>query len=171
MGGEESKPKKEKETTEVLTMHPSWESHVNKETNLGIFFSLLNIHISCALGTLIFCLCTMVCILLGYLGYRQFCHRPKRKNREPPSTCATCLSCTAPPTASLRLWDKEAMSMTMEDKYYASLHQQDDFDDFGFAPNQRYEQPLPRRYDQQQPRYDQQQRYNGGRIVDPVEQL
>jgi hypothetical protein len=61
--------------------------------------------------------------------------------------------------------------MTMEDKYYASLRQQDDFDDFCFAPNQRYEQPPPRRYDQQQPRYDQRQRYNGGRIVDPVEQL
>jgi hypothetical protein len=51
------------------------------------------------------------------------------------------------------------------------LRQQDDFNDFGFAPNQRYEQPPPRRYDQQQPRYDQRQRYNGGRIVDPVEQL
>jgi hypothetical protein len=167
MGGEESKPKKEEETTEVLTMHPSWESHVNKETISGIFFSLLNIHISCALGTLIFCLCTTVCILLGYLGYRRFCHPSKRKNREPPSTCATCLSCTAPPTASLR-W--QAMTMTMEDKYYASLCQRDDFDNFGFAP-QRYEQPPPRHYDQQQPRYDQRQRYNGGRIVDPVEQL
>jgi hypothetical protein len=61
------------------------------------------------------------------------------------------------------------MTMTMEDKYYASLRQRDDFDDFGFAPNQRYEQP--RRYKQQQPRYDQRQHYNGGRIVDPVEQL
>jgi hypothetical protein len=47
MGGEATKPKKEEETTEVLTMHPSWESHVNEETNSGIFFSLLNIHISC----------------------------------------------------------------------------------------------------------------------------
>jgi hypothetical protein len=62
------------------------------------------------------------------------------------------------------------MTMTMEDKYYASLCQRDDYDDLGFAP-QRYEQPPPRRYDQQQPCYDQQQRYNGGRIVDPVEQL
>jgi hypothetical protein len=63
------------------------------------------------------------------------------------------------------------MTMTMEDKYYASLRQRDDFDDFSFAPNQRYEQSPPRLYDQQQPRYDQQQCYNGGRIVDPVEQL
>jgi hypothetical protein len=44
--------------------------------------------------------------------------------------------------------------MTMEDKYYASLRQQDDFDNFSFAPNQRYEQ-TPRRYEQQQPHYDQ----------------
>jgi hypothetical protein len=34
MGGEAAKPKKE-ETTEVLTMHPNWESHVNEETNSG----------------------------------------------------------------------------------------------------------------------------------------
>jgi hypothetical protein len=142
MGGKATKTKEEEEkaVTEVLTMHPSWESHVNEETNSGIFFSLLNIHISCALGTQVFCLCTMVCILLGYLGYCRFCHRPKRKNREskstvPPPTCATCLSCTAPPTASLRPWDREAMTMTMEDKYYASLRQRDDFDDFGFALN------------------------------------
>jgi hypothetical protein len=153
MGAPESKPKKEEETTKVLTMHPSWESHVNEETNSGIFFWLLNIHISCALSTIIFCLCIMICILLGYLGYRGFCHRPKRKSREAPPTCATCSSCTAPPTAS-RPWDREAM--TMEDKYYSTLRQQDDqFNDYGsfyrFAP-QRHEQPLPRRYDQQQPR-------------------
>jgi hypothetical protein len=137
MGGEESKPKKEEETTEVLTMHRSWESHANEETNSGIFSSLLNIHISCALGTLIFCLCIMICILLGYLGYCRFCHCPKRKNREPPPTCATCSSCTAPPTA-YRPWDREATTMTMDDKYYASLRQRDDFDDYGsfygFAP-------------------------------------
>jgi hypothetical protein len=174
MGGKATKTKEdEKTTTMVLTMHLSWESHVNEETNSGIIFSLLNIHISFALGTLVFCLCTMTCILLGYLGYRRFCHCPKRKDKEAtaltaPPTCATCSSCT-PPTASLRPWDKEAMTMTMEDKYYASLRQQDDFEDFSFAPNQRYEQP--RCYDQQQPRYDQRQRYNGGRIVDPLEQL
>jgi hypothetical protein len=131
MGGNAKKTKEEeKTTTEVLTMHPSWESHVNEETNSGIFFSLLNIHISCALGTLVFCLCTMICILLGYLGYCRFCHPPNSKDKEAtaltaPPTCATCLSCT-PPTAFLRPWDREAMTMTMEDKYYASLRQRDD---------------------------------------------
>jgi hypothetical protein len=139
MGGKATKTKEEeKTTTEVLTMHPSWKSHGNEETNSGIVFSLLNIHISYALGTLVFCLCTMIFILLSYLGYRRFCHRPKRKDREstaltvPPPTCATCSSCTAPPTASLRPWDREAM--TMEDKYYASLRQRDDFDDLALLP-------------------------------------
>jgi hypothetical protein len=46
--------------------------------------------------------------------------------------------------------------------------QRDDFDDFGFAPLQRYDHQ-PRRYEQQ--RYKPRQRYNGGQIVDPVEQL
>jgi hypothetical protein len=141
MGGTAAK-EEEKDTTEVLTLHPSWESHVNEETNLGIFFSLLNVHISCALSTIVFCLCILICILLGYLGYRWFCHRPKRKDKEAtatattaPPTCATCSSCS-PPSASLRPWDREAM--TMEDKYYASMCQQrDDFDDFGFAPHQQ----------------------------------
>jgi hypothetical protein len=150
MGGEAAKPKKE-ETTEVLTMHPSWESHVNEETNSGIFFSLFNIHISCALSTLIFCFCIMICILLGYLGYRRFCHRP--------------------PSVS-RPWE----AMTMEDKYYATtMRQRDDFDDYGsfygFAPQRHDDQQPPRRYGQQQPRYDNRQRYNGGQFVDPVEQL
>jgi hypothetical protein len=61
-------------------------------------------------------------------------------------------------------WNKEAM----EDRYYASMRQRDDFDDFGLAPQgyKRYEQP--RRYDQlYEPR---QLHYNRGR-VDPVEQL
>jgi hypothetical protein len=66
------------------------------------------------------------------------------------------------------------MTMTMEDKYYASLRQRDDFDDYGsfygFAPQPQL-QPQPRRYDQQQPRYDNRQRYNDGQMVNPVEQL
>ncbi len=56
----------------------------------------------------------------------------------------------------------------MEDKYNATLRQRDDFDDngsfYGFAP-----QPQPQQ--RQQPRSDNGQRYNGGQIVDPVEQL
>jgi hypothetical protein len=59
----------------------------------------------------------------------------------------------------------------MEDRYYVSMRQRYDFDDFGFAPQhqrfERYEQP--RRYEQ---RYEPRQlHYNRGRIVDPVEQL
>jgi hypothetical protein len=140
MGGTPAKPAVSKKETEVLTLHPSWELHINEETNSGIFFSLLNVHVTCALGTILFCLCIMICILLGYLGYHWFCHRQKKKTKEatappPPPTCATCSSCS-PPSASLRPWDKEAM----EEKYHASMRQQDDFDDFGFAPqNQRYD--------------------------------
>jgi hypothetical protein len=140
MGGTPSKPAVSKKDTEVLTLHPSWESHVEEETNSGIFFSLLNVHVLCALGTILFCLCIMICILLGYLGYQRFCHRPKKKTKEatappPPSTCATCLS-YSPSSASLRPWDKEAM----EDRYYASMRQQNDVDDFGSAPqHQRYQ--------------------------------
>jgi hypothetical protein len=63
-------------------MHPNWESHVNEETNSGVFFSLFNVHMSCIMSTFILCLCIMVCILLGYLGYCRFCHCPKRKSRE-----------------------------------------------------------------------------------------
>jgi hypothetical protein len=33
MGGKTTKPKEEEKTTEVLNMHPSWESHVNEEIN------------------------------------------------------------------------------------------------------------------------------------------
>jgi hypothetical protein len=168
MGGKAAKPKKE-ETTEVLTMHPNWESHVNEETNSGIFFSLFNVHMSCIMSTLIFCLCIMICILLGYLGYRRFCHRPKRKSRE--ALEATSSSYASPPPAPLtsRSW------ATMEDKY--------EMDDYGgsvhdFVPQryglqqqqQRYGLQQPR-YAPQQPRYDNRQRYNGGPFVDPVEQL
>jgi hypothetical protein len=113
MGGEATKPKKE-EATEVLTMHPNWESHVNEETNSGVFFSFFNIHISCSISTLMFCLGIMICILLGYLRYRRFCHRPKKKSREAPSTGATCSSCAAPPAPlTSRPW-----ATNMEDKYY-----------------------------------------------------
>jgi hypothetical protein len=183
MGGKAAKPKKE-ETTEVLTMHPNWESHVNEETNSGIFFSLFNIHISCIISTLIFCLCIMICILLGYLGYRQFCHRPKRKSREAPSTGATYSSCASPPAPPAPLTSR-SWATNMEDKYYTTIRERDDIDDYSgslynFAP-QRYGQQLPpsrygqqqppTRYGPQQPRYDNRQRYNGGPFVDPVEQL
>jgi hypothetical protein len=59
----------------------------------------------------------------------------------------------------------------MEDRYYASMCQRYDFDDFSFPPqHQRYEHyEQPRRYEQ---RYEPRQlQYNRGRIVDPVEQL
>jgi hypothetical protein len=73
----------------------------------------------------------------------------------------------------------------MEDKYYATMRERDDFDNYGsfynFAlqrygqqqpPSWRYgQQQLPTRYGPQQPRYDNRQRYNGGPFVDPVEQL
>jgi hypothetical protein len=114
----------------------------------------------------------MICILLGYLGYRRFCHRPKKKTKEatappPPSTCVTCFFCSPLSLTSLRPWDKEAV----EDRYYASIRQRVDFDDFGFAPqHQRYERyEQLRRHEQ---RYEPRQpHYNRGRIVDPVEQL
>jgi hypothetical protein len=90
MGGGPSKPAVSKEETEVLTMHPSWESHVNEEKNSGFFFSLINKHIPCVLGTILFALCIMICILLGYLGYRRFCQRrrPKRQQRRRPHQLA-----------------------------------------------------------------------------------
>jgi hypothetical protein len=156
MGGETSKPDVSKKDTEVLTMHPSYETHVNEEKNSGFFFLLINLHISCALGTILFALCCMVCVLLCYLGYRRFCNPKKNKETTtappPPHTCLTCLSCPPPSSTSLRPWDKEAM----EDRYYASMQRQRyDNDDFGFAP-QRYKQP-------------RQPRYNRGRIVDYID--
>jgi hypothetical protein len=107
MGGKAAKEEKE-ETTEVLTMHPNWESHFNEETNSGVFFSLFNVHMSCIMSTFIFCLCIMVCILLGYLGYRRFCHRPKRKSRE----ALEAPSSSSPAPLTSRSW-----AATMEDKY------------------------------------------------------
>jgi hypothetical protein len=56
MGGGTSKPAVSKKDTKVLTMHPSWETHVNEEKNSGFFFSLINVHTSCALGTILFAL-------------------------------------------------------------------------------------------------------------------
>jgi hypothetical protein len=101
MGGDTSKPAVSKTDTEVLTMRPNWETHANEEKNSGFFYSLLNVHISCALGTILFALSCMICVLLCYLGYRRFCH-PKKKATTaplppPPPTCVTCLSC--PPTS------------------------------------------------------------------------
>jgi hypothetical protein len=107
----------------------------------------------------------MLSVLLAYLGYRRFCHRPKMKSRE--AIEATSSSHPAPLTS--RSW-----ASTMEDKY--------EIDDYGgssmyeFVP-QRYGKQQPNyappqpRYAPQQPRYDNQQRYNGGQFVDPVEQL
>jgi hypothetical protein len=161
MGTPESKPEKQA-TTKVLTMHPSWDSHANEENNSGVFFSLFNVHMSCIFSTFIFCLCIMVSVLLAYLGYWQFCHRPKRKSRE-----ATSTSHPAPLTS--RSW-----ASTMEDKY--------EMDDYGgssmyeFAPQgygkqqPNYAPPQPC-YAPQRPRYDNRQCYNGGQFVDPVEQL
>jgi hypothetical protein len=166
MGGKASKPEKE-ETTEVLTMHPNWESHVNEETNSGIFVSLFNVHMSCIVSKLIFCLCIMVCILLGYLGYRRFCYRPKKKSREALEATS---SSSSPPAPLTSRW-----ITNMEDKY--------EMDDYGgsvydFVPQRHWQQQQPKRYGQQQPRYapqqpryDNRQRYNGGPFVDPVEQL
>jgi hypothetical protein len=170
MGGGTSKPVVSKKETEDLTMHPRWETHVNEEKNLGFFFSLINVHISCALGTILIALCCMIWVFLCYLGYRQFCHPKKTKQATmappPPPMCATCSSCSLPSSTSLRPWDKEAM----EDRYYASMRHQDD-DDFGFTPQryERYEQL--RRYKQRRYEQPRQLHYNRGRIVDPVEQL
>jgi hypothetical protein len=169
MGGETSKPAVSKKDTEVLTMHPIWETHVNQEKNSGFFFSLINVHISCAPGTIRFALCWMICVLLGYLGYRRFCH-PKKKAATappppPPPMCVTCSACPHTSLTSLRPWDKELL----EDRYFASMQRQWDDDDFGFAP-QRYERfKQPRRY--KQPRYEQprQPHYNRGWIVDYID--
>jgi hypothetical protein len=71
MGGKATKPAVSKKDTEVLTMHPSYETHDNEEKNSGFFFSLINIFISCALGTILFEFCCLVCVLPCYLGYRH----------------------------------------------------------------------------------------------------
>jgi hypothetical protein len=67
MGSGAAKPDVSKNDTEVLTMHLSYEKHGNEETTSGCIFSLINIHINCALGTILFCF--LVCVLLCYLGY------------------------------------------------------------------------------------------------------
>jgi hypothetical protein len=48
--------------TEVLMLHPCAESHNIEETTSG--FSMINIYINCALGTLLTAFCFLVCVLL-----------------------------------------------------------------------------------------------------------
>jgi hypothetical protein len=159
MGTPESKPAA-KETTEVLTMHPSWDSHANEENNSGVFFSLFNVHMSCIFSTFIFCLCICISVLLAYLGYRRFCARPRKKSTSRPAT-----SRSAP---------LKSRFSTMEDKF--EMEDYDGSSTYEFAP-QRYGPQQPNyapaqpRYAPQQPRYDNRQRYNGGQFLDPVEQL
>jgi hypothetical protein len=50
--------------TEVLMVHPRIELHGIKEITSGFIFSLINIHINCALGTLLATFCFLVCVLL-----------------------------------------------------------------------------------------------------------
>jgi hypothetical protein len=159
MGTPELKPAA-KETTEALTMHPSWDSHANEENNSGVFFSLFNVHVSCIFSTFIFCFCICISVLLAYLGYRRFCARPRKKSTSHPAT-----SRSAP---------LKSRFSTMEDKF--------EMEDYGgsstyeFAP-QRYGPQQPNyapaqpRYAPPQQRYDNRQCYNGGQFVDPVEQL
>jgi hypothetical protein len=163
MGTPESKP--EVKTNEVLTMHPSWDSHANEENNSGVFFSLLNVHFSCVFSTFIFCFCVAISILLAWLGYRRFCARPKSTSR---------------PAAASRSMPLRSRFSTVEDKI-----EMEDFDEMatnGFTSRQGPPHPnyasAPRspRYARKQPRYGPQQtrfdtRYNGGNFVDPVEQL
>jgi hypothetical protein len=160
MGTPESKP--EVKTTEVLTMHPSWDSHANEENNSGVFFSLLNVHFSCVFSTVIFCFCLAISVLLGYLGYRRFCARPKSTSR---------------PAAASRSGSGPLRSRfsTVEDKI-----EMEDFDEmttYGFNTHQGPPQPnyasAPPRYARKQSRYgpQQQQTRFGGNFADPVEQL
>jgi hypothetical protein len=143
-------------------MHPSYETQGNEETNSGFFFYLINIHILCALGTILFAFCCLVCVLLCYLGYRQFCHPKKNKGTAAvpplPPTCVTCLSC--PLSTSLR---PALYKEVMEDRYYASMQRQRyDNDNFGFAPGFA-PPPLQQRYE-----LPRQPGYNRGRIVDYI---
>jgi hypothetical protein len=160
MGTPESKP--EVKTNEILTMHPSWDSHANEENNSGVFFSLLNVHFSCVFSTFIFCFCIAISVLLAWLGYRRFCARPKSTSR---------------PAAASRSGPLRSRFSTVEDKI-----EMEDFDEmatYGFNTHQGPPQPnyaSAPRYARKQPRYGPQQtrfdnRYNGGNFVDPVEQL
>jgi hypothetical protein len=168
MGTPESK-QADKDTTEVLTMHPSWDSHANEENNSGVFFSLFNVHVSCIFSTIIFCIC--ISVLIAYLGYRRFCARPRKKSTSRPATSRPATSRSAP---------LKSRFSTMEDKFemedyggsstYEFAPQRYGPQQPNYAPAQpRYAPPQPR-YDPQQ-RYDNRQRYNGGQFVDPVEQL
>jgi hypothetical protein len=128
MGSGAAKPAVSKKDTEVL------ETHGNEEATSGFIFPLINIHINCALGTILFAFCFLVCVLLCYLEQHS------TATATPMRTCSSC-----PSSTSLRpAWDKE----TMEDRYYASMQRQsmryedEDFDfDFAHPLPQRYEQP------------------------------
>jgi hypothetical protein len=164
MGTPESKP--EVKTTEVLTMHPSWDSHANEENNSGVFFSLLNVHFSCVFSTIIFCFCLAISILIGYLGYRRFCARPKSTSR--------------PAAASRSSGPLRSRFSTVEDKI-----EMEDFDEmtsYGYNAYQGPPQPnyasAPQPNYASAPRYARKSRYGpqqqtrfGGNFADPVEQL
>jgi hypothetical protein len=147
MGTPISKP--EVKTTEVLTAHPSWDSHANEENNSGVFFSLLNVHFSCAISIIVFCFCLAISILLGYLGYRRFCARPKSTSRPAAD------SRSSGPLRS-RFSNIEE-KIEMEDFEEMTSH---GYDNYASAP----------RYSKMS-RYGPQQQQQQTRFVDPVEQL
>jgi hypothetical protein len=153
MGTPVSKP--EVKTTEVLTMHPSWDSHANEENNSGVFFSLLNVHFSCVFSTIIFCFCLAISILIGYLGYRRFCARPKSTSR--------------PAADSRSSGPLRSRFSNVEDKI-----EMEDFEEMTSHGYNAYQPPQPNyasapRYSRMSPsRYGPQQQT---RFVDPVEQL
>ena len=152
MGTPESKP--EVKTTEVLTMHPSWDSHANEENNSGVFFSLLNVHFSCVFSTIIFCFCLAISILIGYLGYRRFCARPKSTSR--------------PAADSRSSGPLRSRFSNVEDKI-----EMEDFEEMTSHGYNAYQPPQPNYASA--PRYSKMSRYGPQqqqtRFVDPVEQL
>jgi hypothetical protein len=148
MGNPVSKPVVK--TTEVLTAHPSWDSHANEENNSGVFFSLLNVHFSCAISMIVFCFCLTISILLGYLGYRRFCARPKGTSRPAAD------SRSSGPLRS-RFSNIEE-KIEMEDFEEMTSH---GFDNYASAP----------RYSKMSRYGPKQQQQQQTRFVDPVEQL
>jgi hypothetical protein len=150
-------------------MHPSWDSHANEENNSGVFFSLFNVHVSCIFSTFIFCFCIAISVLLAYLGYRRFCARPRRRKSSSTSRPATSRSVPLR-TRFSTLEDKIEMEDFDDSATYEFTTQRHGPQQSNYASAQpRYAQKQPR-YGPQQPRYDN-QRYNGGHFVDPVEQL